>query len=831
MAGALWDFRYAWRMLRGSPAFTLAAVLSLALGIGANTAIFNLIDTVLLRMLPVRHPEELVLVHWSAEEPPRQMTSLMGYWSKDKLGRYTSTAFSYPAFRWFQEHNDGFSDLVAFSDAGSWSVVARQQADMAEGEFVSGNYYSMLGVRAALGRTLQPADDQPGAPPVAVMSFRYWQGRLGADPSLVGRTIRINGAPFTLAGISAPEFFGLEPGRSPDIWVPFSAQALVAPRRNDLKDPSTWWVVVAGRLKPGGQPQQARAGLDVVFQQQLASAPPATHDARRIPRIDLTPAGKGLDTLRHRFSKPLFVLMAVVGLLLLIACANVANLLLARATTRRREVAVRLALGADRARLIRQFLAESILLALLGGGIGLLFSRWGTRALLGLVSSGPQPLSLRLHSDLSVLGFTAAVSLLTGIVFGLAPAFRATRVDLTPALKSVSPTPGAAHFGLGLIRSLVIFQVALSVLLLVGAGLFLRTLRNLEQVDAGFQRENVLLFRVNPVQAGYDEDRIAPLYRQLEERLAAVPGVRSVGMSAFTLLSDARWMPSVAFRGSVSAPAKVVAVPVGPGFFETMGIPLLQGRTISQSDEADAPKVAVVNQAFVRELMQNQDPIGVRFDCGSRRDVQIVGVAKDARYSNLREPAPPTVYLSYVQIGAGPMTFELRTALDPRSLVGAVRQVVQSVDRNLPISDVKTQAQQADESLYQERLIARLAGFFSALALLLACVGLYGVMAYSVARRRREIAIRVALGARRPDILGMILRQTLRLVLTGLAIGIPAALAAAGLLSAMLYGLSGIDWPTLAATAAIMTAIALIAGYLPARHAAGIDPMAGLRDE
>jgi predicted permease len=866
------DVRYGLRMLVKSPGFTAVVVVSLALGIGANTAIFSLIDAVMLKMLPVRDPEQLTLLNWAAQGSPGVMPangiihSLTGNMDQDKTGRFTSRSFSYPTFEQIHDRNDVFSRVFAFADPDRVNLNVNGQPRWAEAELVSGDYFSGLGLAAVAGRRITEADDQAGAAPVAMISYGCWERQFGREASVVGKAIAINNVPFTIIGVTPPEFFGLQPGRSLDLWLPLHTQPQVEPSwaqggHSKFIANDDWWVVIMGRLKPGVSEQQAGAELEVAFQQSMAaqeeaarktSPPQKPSDdetpagAQGLPHLELTPASKGLDYLRWEFSKPLFILMAVVGLVLLIACANVANLLLARATVRQKEIAVRLAIGAGRRRLVRQLLTESVLLAALGGVVGLALAYWATSLLVAFMSSGREPVALSVHPDLRVLGFNAAVSLFTGVLFGLAPAFRGTRLDLTPALKeSAGGGSLGAHRGarsrLG--KALVIAQVAASLLLLVGAGLFVRTLQNLETLNVGFNRYNILLFGIDPTQNGYKGERLASFYQELQRRLEALPGVRSVSASNHTLIGGGVSIGGISIQGYAGkqpetgrgASAGVHFNSVGPGFFETMGIPLVLGRTIGSEDTPAAPKVAVINESLARSYFADSNPIGRRIggDEKTSGDIEIVGVVGDARYADLRRGVPPTIYFPYLQgtEQLGPMHFEVRTAGDPTDIVTSVRRVVQSLGQNLPLFEVKTQVEQIDQTLFQERLFAKLSSFFGLLALVLACVGLYGIMSYAVAGRTYEIGIRMALGAERDNILGMVMRETLIMVALGVAIGIPAALAATRLISSMLYDLKPNDPLTITVSASVMIAVAAFAGYLPARRASRVDPMVALRYE
>jgi len=855
---ALQDLRYGLRMLAKSPGFTAVAVLSLALGIGANTAIFTIIDAVLLKMLPVRNPQELVLLRWSVPSGnPTGARRMDGNWW-DEQGRSVGTSFSYPSFQQIRARNQAFTDVFAFTDLGDHlNVLVDGEAGLARGQTVSSNFFSTLGIQPTTGRMFVEADDRAGASPVCVISAGYWKRRFGGDRSIAGKAISIAGVPFTIAGVTPPEFFGVRPGSVIDVWVPLSIKPLVAPasdkRFSDFTSADYWWVLVMGRLKPGVSERQATAGLDVIFKQSLTmdvksdvkpdvkpdvASPPAKKPI--LATVEMVPAGHGLDQLRRQFSRPLFILMGMVGLVLLIACANVANLLLARAKSRQKEIGVRLSLGASRGRLIRQLLTESALLAGLGGALGLILAYWGSDLLVTFISPPNNPMSLNLSPDVRVLSFTAAVCLLTGLLFGLAPAWRATRVELTPALKQSTPGLSAGRLRLGLAKTLVIAQAALSLVLLFGAGLFVRTLVNLKNLDTGFDTDNLLLFGINPTKAGYKGPALNDFYTRVQQRVAALPGVVSATASLHLLLSGSARSDNIWVAGYNPKPGErlsVRVVPAGSKFFETMKIPLLRGRDFSEGDNESAPKVAVVNQALVKRYFANRDPIGQRIGWDHETpDMEIIGVAKEAKYDSLRRDAPATVYHPFRQAtNLSWMHYEVRTARNPKALIPDVRSAVASLDRNIPLFDLKTQTEQVDELLLQERLFAKLSSFFGLLALLLACVGLYGIMSYAVVRRTSEIGIRMALGAQRVDILGMVLRETLVLVTIGVALGIPASLMAtrfaASVISDLLYGLKATDVTTVGIAVVLLVAVAALAGFLPARRASRIEPTVALRYE
>jgi predicted permease len=846
MGAFLQDLRYSVQRLARNPGFTAVTVITLALGIGANTAIFSLINAVMLKWLPVNHPEQLVLFQWATQGWPIMVPSLRGSSSMDKSGRFTSTSFNSEAFEEMQAHNRVLSGLCAFADAGRLNLVVDGHPGLAEGELVSGDYFSTLGVRPILGRPITPQDDKFEAPGAAVISYSYWVRRFGGDASVVGKSVTLNDVPFTIVGVTPAEFFGLQPGRSVDIWLPLHAESQVLP---DLKWSRTnWWLLMTGRMKPGISQPQALANLQVIFRQTVTAGMRSLPQEAEIPRLELTLGGKGLNSLRYQFSEPLFVLMTVVGLVLLIACANVANLLLERGASQRREIAVRLALGAGRWRLVRQLLTESATISAVGGALGLLLAYGASNLLVVMMSSGRDRIDLHVRPDPHVLAFTALLSMVTTLLVGLVPALWSTRLDLTPALKQ-SPSGargmprlfGGLRFGLA--KILVVAQVATSLVLLIGAGLFVRTLANLENENLGFDRRNLLLFGLDPTQQGYKGERLAHFYEELQRGLQANSGVRSVSLSMHLPLNAGVSIWGLVLDGSVPKPRPgrndatidVHVNKVGPNFFETLGIPLLLGRTIQPADTATSPLVGVVNEAFVRKYLEGQIPLGRRaaWDGEGPRKMEIVGVVKDARYGDLHRDPPPTYYVPYTQYPdrMGAMYFEVRTAGDPKNWLASVRDIVRELDKQIPIFDAKTQTDQIDEAAFQERIFARLTSLFGLLALLLACLGLYGIMSYSVVRRSNEIGVRMALGAAHGRILRWVLFEALALVVCGMALGLPAGLTATRLISSQLYGLKPNDALTISLAALLLAGVALVAGYLPARRATKVDPLAALRYE
>ena len=850
------DLRYALRMLRRSPGFTAVAVLSLAIGIGANTALFSVVDAVLLKKLPVRESDQLVLFRWTSG-PNFDPGGHNGNVIRDKSGRLVKSSFAYQTYARLREQPGPLSDVFAFGSV-PLNVSADERADVANGQAVSGNYYAALGVPALVGRTITDEDDRATAPPVAVLSYRYWQRRFGGDPRVVGRQISLNNVSFTVVGITPQGFDGtMQVGSSPDVSIPIASEPQVRRERSLMSGAGSWWLRLMGRLKPGATPEQARASLELIFQQSALN-----HREARVaqgqnslkplgpedyPRLVAYPGSQGETNRRQFYQKPLYILLGVVGLVLLIACANVANLLLARSAAREKEIAVRLAIGAGRRRLIRQLLTESLLLASMGGALGVLLAFWIKDGLLAVGDWGGDSMAaLEPRLDLRVLSFTLALSLLTGLLFGVVPAWRATRVDLAPSLKDGARTSGAASRSL-FTKALVAAQVAISLLLMVGAGLFVRTLVNLQRVEVGFDEQNLLLFTIEPGLIGYKGERLEGLYQQMTERIEGVPGVRSVTFSAEPLLAQSSsdrslYLPGtpVSPDGKVQSSGDVYIHQVRENFLKTMGIPVLAGRDLTSQDDSRAPKVAVVNQTFARRFFNGENPVGKRFSFddspASAGDVEIVGLVGDAKYATQRDEVPPTAYLSWLQEANSlrSATFEVRTSGDPVSYVPAIRQAVSEVDKGLPLKDVKTQAEQADETLALERLFAKLLGLFGLLAQTLAAVGLYGVLAWSVAQRTREIGIRVALGAQRGHVLMMVLRQGMALTLLGVAVGLAGAYALTkylASLSEMMYGVSATDPLTFGATALFLTLVALAACYLPARRATKVDPGVALRYE
>jgi predicted permease len=867
MKTILQDLRYGARMLMKQKGVTAIAVLSLGLGIGANTALFSVVDAMLLKLLPVKEPQRLVLF----QSLVARNFGYGGYSGNSRLdpetGLQLGTSFPYVSFQRMRERQNeqgALSDIFAFGYV-SLNALADGQAEAVSGQTVTGNYHVGLGVRPLLGRLLTDDDDKPSANPVAVLSYRYWQKRFSGDAGVVGKQINLNNRAFTVIGVTPPGFDGAgQVGSTQDVTIPLAMepQLNVDPQRSRMYGAGMWWLRVMGRLKPGATPEQARAQLEIAFQQSVVEHRAARNtqalatgrnaisplDPKDYPRLALASGSQGEMNERRRYAPSLYLLLGVVGMVLLIACANVANLLLSRASSRQKEIGVRLALGASRGRLIRQLLTESVLLAAVGGALGVVISMWIKDGLLAVSDWGPRALEPKL--DWRVLGFTLGLSLLTGIIFGLAPAWRATKVDLTPALKDGGRSSSGASRSL-LSRGLVVMQVALSLLLLVGAGLFVRTLLNLQRVDPGFNTKNLLLFSVSPNLIGYKDERLAQLYDRMTERLEALPGAPKVTFSSSPLLAQNTDSSSVYLRSALAAAPDADGRIRATGssnvlygrenFLETMGIPLLQGRAFNRQDDERSPKVVIVNQTFANRFFPNETPIGKRFTFNYRKpdEIEIVGLVKDAKYATQREETPPTCYLPWRQSvnSVGFANFQLRATGDPSAAIAAVRQAAREVDENLPLSNVKSQVEQADETLRMERLFAKLVTLFGLLAQQLASIGLFGVLAYAVSQRTREIGIRMALGASRTDVLKMIVKQGMALSLIGVALGLGGAyvltkyLESWMQLSRMLYGVTPSDPTTYGVVAVLLTVVALIACYPPARRATKVDPMVALRCE
>ena len=953
----LWqDVRFGVRMLLKSPAFTAVAVLTLAFGIGANTAIFSLVDAVMLRSLPVANPAQLVLLKWSARKSPN--IHGMASWGdcpsdlRDGRANPSGCSFSEPMFREIAGANI-FEGTAAFANSGRLDLTGNGPASVINGQLVSGDFFRTMGLRATIGRLINASDDTAAAAPVTVLNYGYWQSAFGGSRDVIGRTIELNAVSFTIVGVAEQRFTGITPGSDYDVWVPLIQGTKINPQQNIRSslgildrqhDAAHWWLTIVGRMKPGTPPAQSQAMVSgifrnemlhgavpmlhggqlggvppmrlgapavsgsvpapgpgptpvpmplqstpgnaaIQFRSELGGAPPQSAGSGNVrfglpapraapvggvnpdetpsaaqafsteednPQVALISAQTGLVGTRARYSDPLYLLMLAVGIILLIACANVAGLMLARAAARQKEMAVRLALGAGRARIVRQLLTESLMLSALGGVLGILFAYWGAHTIISFVSSNQtRPLGFAMGVDLRVLGFTVAVSLFTGILFGVAPAFRSTRVDLTPTLKEgEGSSAGAGHsrarwFSAG--NALVVTQVALAVVVLVGAGLLVRTLQNLRSVDLGFDAHNILIFGIDPTLAGYQGAQADSLYRDLQGRLAETPGVKSASYSMMPLLSNGLMLTVFHWPGTPEdQTSESDVLDIGPNFFDTLHIPFLAGRSFNASDfelaaanggdkPTSAPTPVIVNQTFVQKYLGKENPIGKAYGAAAAGPFgvatpgyEIVGVVRDTKYNELRREIHPMMYKPH---SVGVATFELRTAADPQALLPAIREVVGQVNADLPLFNVTTQSQQIDRLLFQERLVARLAGFFGVLALVLACIGLYGLLSYEVSRRTREIGIRIALGAQPERVLKLVLQQGIALALVGAVVGIGVALGVTRYLGSMLFNVRAGDPLTMSAVAVLLALVAVAACYIPARRATRVDPMVALRYE
>jgi predicted permease len=836
MNGLLQDIRYALRQLRKNPGFTAVAVLTLALGIGANTGIFTLVNAVMLKSLPVPNPEQLYLLTENDWQP-------------------SNSRFAYPTFKDWRAAMPRGAELAATSYPGTfYASFGDGRPEMATGQLVTGNYFQILQTRSATGRLLGEDDDRTVAgSPVAIISYKCWERRFGRDPNIVGRKLTVNGMPLQIVGVAAQGFFGMQVGAAPEFWLPTAMQSVVRYQQHYSQDtnaktaepwvlqPDIRWLQLIVRAGDPAAASQASAALNQLFrvareQSAAQEKDPQERQAILRSKLNLLPGARGLPNLRTTFSQPLLAMMAMVGIILLIACANLANLLLARAAAREREIAIRLSIGASRARLVRQLLVECLLLSFCGTILGGAIAFWLSDILPKWASSGTTPIPLSLTPDVRVLLFSTVIAVLTGIAFGLAPALQGTRIEPIHALKS---SGRAASGGDGsrwsLKQTLVALQVALSVVLLVGAGLFVRTLRNFNNLDGGFDRDHLLTVQVETHLVGYSQAQLSALSRQMIEKVEAIPGVRSAALASCELASgcgDASdiFLPGVPHpNGETDAQERWVS----QEFFGTTGIPLIQGRSFADSDMESSPKVAVVNQAFVRQFLQGKNPIGqyYGYEAENPRLFQIVGVVKDSRVNDIREEVPPTIYHSLSQHAMDVESVNVRTFGDPAQLLPQLREAVRSIDPKLPVGASNTLAQVVSDSLWAYRLIARLTSIFGALALGLACLGLYGVMSYTVARRTAELGIRLALGASRAAVLWLVLKNVLALIAVGLIAGWLLSLLSVRALGSLLFGLSPYDPVTMAGAALVLVMVSIVAGLKPAWHAAHLDPTEALRVE
>ena len=835
------DIRYALRGLRKSPLFTVVAGLSLAFGIGANAAIFSLLDQVILRFLPIKHPEQLVQFrmqgpHYGAN------------WGMNSI--------SYPMYQDFRGHNTVFSGMFCRFPTQT-SLGYGNRTERVNAELVSGNYFPVLGVTAVLGRTFTAQDDLfENAHPLVVLTYSFWQTRFNSDPGIIGKKLVVNARSFTVIGVAQAGFEGMEVGQIAKIFIPIRMKPQITPTWNGLDERRWRWVNAYGRLKPGVSRKQAQASLQPFMHSMLEMEVKerAFHNASNYARqqflkcwIDLLPGGQGRSYMREQLTKPLWLLMGITGMVLLLACANLANLLLARASARTKEIAIRLAIGAGRVAIMRQLLIESLLLSCLGAVAGLALACLADRLLLSMYLSS-EDAGVSALPDAQVLWFTLGLMLITAVLFGLAPALQASRSDVADTLKAeAGSVVGGGNVKLR--KALVVAQVGLSLLLLIGAGLFVRTLSNLRGLGPGFSPERLVGFEINPVLNGYDLARAKILYQQLTDSLLAVPGVRSAGFATQRILQDGEWDSSMAVEGYAAKPgqhAEPYMNSISPNYFGTLGVPILAGRDFTPKDDKQiqhgddhtnfVPTTVMINDSFAKKYFAGRNPIGLHIGFGSdpntRTDMEVIGVVKDVKYTNLRDKIPPQAYVPYAsEHQPSGVTFYIRTVADPKPLMAIVRRKVHNLDPNLPVYDMRTIDEQIDLSLRNERLVASLSMLFGILATLLAVIGLYGVMAYTVARKTREIGIRMALGAFQGAVIWMVMKEVLLLIAIGVIVGLPVAYGLSSLVSNQLYGLPPHDPGTLSLATIALICVACCAGFVPALRASRIDPTRALRYE
>jgi len=832
------DLRFGLRQLQRNPMLTCVAVASLALGIGANTAIFGAAKQVLFDTLPVSSPRELRMLTWISG-PERPVPPVWGDVGPNEAGGLSSDSFSYSVLEQMRKRTDAVQALIAFKDVPMAATIDGH-AEMINGELISGNAFQALGVNSELGRTLTAADDAaPGSGPVAVISDGFWTWQFARSPLVLGKAISLNGIAVTIVGVSRGRFAGLQMGSPMQIFVPITMQPLILPRAQNgsvslLDNPQSWWVQILARLRPDVTERRAESELDAILRQTAMPILKQTGDLDRF-HLHFEPGDRGLDYLRGQYARPSYVLLALAGLVLLLACLNLANLLLARTSTRQRELSTRMALGAGRGSILRQTLTESLLLSVFGGTAGLLLGYLGRNIVPRLLTNSSSPEMVQVQFDWRVLLFTLGISLATGILFGVAPAWQAMQIAAHAGVRA-SGGATAGHQRLRFDKTLVIGQIAISATLLMGAGLFVHTLFNLGRIPLGFESSHILLFRLNLPRARYSDAQMTAFFKQLEERLASLPGVRSVTVSNIGIIGDGHSGANfhVLGRPKEKDPARVQTNGVGADFFETLGIPILQGRAFNRRDNSTSPKVAVVNRALAEKFFPNENPIGKTFETDDvEGPVEIVGIAADTRYADLRTDTPPTFYAPYVQKENGPsrMMVELRTIADLAGVLTGARTAIESLDPSLPMIEVRTMKEQVRSTLADERALAQLAGGFSLLALVLASIGIYGMMAYAVNARTGEIGLRIALGARASQILSRVLREAFWMTGAGIVLGLIAALCLTRFIRVMLYGLASTDALTVAGTVALLMAISLLAAFAPARRASRIDPIRTLRHD
>ena len=832
------DLRLGLRMLLQSKGWTAVVLLSLALGIGVNTTLFSAVNSLLLKTIWAPEPHDLVRLLWMGDNQMATSRSEYGYIKPSRSGQRIRATFSFFIYAQLRDSNQTMTDLLACAPMGRANLVVKGQAELASAFLSSGNYFEVLGVPAHIGRTILEEDDRADAPPVAMISHSYWQRRFGSDPEVVGLDILVNGTTLTIIGVTPPEYVGIQGlGEDPpDIHLPLVLDQQLN-NRDRLSQPTWWWLQMVGRLKPGISSAQVKGNLGGVFQQAAQAGFESFYseltDEQRtlsrnqgrtaVPELDVASAMRGVYDQPSNTSRLISILSVVVLIVLLIVCANVANLLLSRAALRQREISIRLSMGATRFRLVRQLLTESLILSGMGAGLGLLVAFW-SRQLLPTENSPPL--------DWRVCAFTAGVGVLTGLIFGIIPALRATKVDMASSAKENSRSVSHSRTLLG--KSLLVAQVAMSLVLLIGAGLFVRTLQNLRNVKVGFNTRNLLLVSVDAGVNQYDEDRTEGLFGEMQEAFQAIPGVRAVSLSATALLSGSTWINTVHVdQGESTEGQSAHMMTVSPEFLETLEIPVLVGRGLTRQDNRDSPQVALINQTAARDFFGEESPLGRRFGFSpeDRKELEVVGVIGDTKYSNIRDEAPPTVFRPYLQNSFSSVTFELRTGLEARSLVPQVREAVRRIDPKLPLRNVSTQAEEVEERFAQERFVSQAFSLFGVLALVLACIGLFGLMSYSVVRRTNEIGIRMALGAEPWKVIWMVLRESKLLVLIGSIVGLAGSLAAGRFIASLLYELAPTDPMSIAGALLLMVLVSGLAGYLPARRASRVDPMVALHYE
>lgn len=835
------DIRYAFRTMASNKAFSALAILSLALGIGANTTIYSFMESILLRSLPVADARSLVVLNW--QSPPPQdankkwvhvVHGLQGRAWPGAKGKMESGMFPYAAFEMLQKENSVFSTVFGYFDGHSLNLSIRGQAMSAATEFVTGEYFRGLAVKPAAGRLIDAEDDLPGATPVAVISYATSQQRFGGPANAIGQPVLVDNVSFTVIGVTPPEFFGVDPAAAPALYLPMRTNLLVDSEHAArwYPDANFYWIELMGRLRPGVSMAQAQAELAPRFHQWVAATAATGEERARLPVLQLNPGAAGLGSLRREYSKPLYVLIAMVGLILTIACANIANLLLARAAARRREMAVRLSLGAGRFRIVRQLLTESVMLASIGGAVGALLAIWGVKMLTFLFSRGEENFTLRAELNWSVLGATAVLSVVCGLLFGLAPAIQSTRADVMPELKNGRAGGPRRRTQ----QILAIAQIAMSFLILFLAGLFVRTLDNLHSVRLGYARDNILLFSLNARQAGHGATEIATFYSDLRQRFESIPGVSGATLAQSSMINAG--FTGQPIRGAMKIDTLTVegarVMAAGSRFLTTMQIPILAGREFDDRDQAGSKPVAIISERLARTYFGNENPVGRRIAFPEeKRELEIAGVSANLRYGGVKnqDESAMTVFVPVSQFPPDRVTYALRTAGDPLTFVQSVREIVRSADPRIPVTNVVTQAAEIDRSINREIAFARLCTGFAILALLTACVGLYGTMSYNVARQTGEIGIRMALGAQRSAVVWMVLRHVLAMAAVGLAISVPAALGVSRFIKSLLFGTEPNDPRILALAGIVLLAAVILAGYAPARRASRIDPLVALRQD